>query len=255
MARLTFTHVDRHHRRSPRARPVGRRFPRPQPGPGGRPRPARDPDEGLPPFRPVLASLGLLGLHLGEEYGGAGFGLAEVLVVAEESGRAVLPGPYLPTVIASAVLAAAAPGELKQRLLPGLADGSRIGAVALDGAVRYADGAGSGKAGVVLRGQLAGLLLVPAGDDVLVIGPAAGGVTAKEPANLDPSRPAAKVTLDRAAAAMAAVLAIPAARKRCHRLDDGAAQPRDVDRGRDVGDQAQPDRRADPATPPRPLIS
>jgi alkylation response protein AidB-like acyl-CoA dehydrogenase len=166
------------------------------------------PDEGLPAFWPDLASLGLLGLHLGEEYGGAGFGLAEVLVVAEESGRALLPGPYLPTVIASAVLAAAAPGELKQRLLPGLADGSRIGAVALDGAVRYADDAASGEAGVVLSGHLAGLLLVPAGDDVLVIEPAAGGVTAKVPANLDPSRPAAKVTLDGAAATV-----LPGARR------------------------------------------
>src|SRR6202044_3290697 len=86
------------------------------------------PDERLPAFWPDLAGLGLLGLHLDEEYGGAGFGLAEVLVVAEQSGRALLPGPYLPTVIASAVLAAAGPDDLKRRLLPGLADGTLIGA-------------------------------------------------------------------------------------------------------------------------------
>ena len=76
------------------------------------------PDEALPAFWPDLARLGLLGLHLGEQYGGAGFGLAEVLVVAEQSGRALLPGPYLPTVIASAVLAAAGPAELKRGCCP-----------------------------------------------------------------------------------------------------------------------------------------
>src|SRR5580704_1898569 len=116
------------------------------------------PDEALPGFWPDLARLGLLGLHLGEEYGGSGFGLAETLVVAEQSGRSLLPGPYLPTVIASAVLAAAGPAELKQRLLPGLADGSLIGAVALGGDVSCAGGIVSGQAGVVLSGHLADVL-------------------------------------------------------------------------------------------------
>jgi alkylation response protein AidB-like acyl-CoA dehydrogenase len=167
------------------------------------------PDERLPAFWPDLAGLGLLGLHLGEEYGGAGFGLAEVLVVAEQSGRALLPGPYLPTVIASAVLAAAGPAELKQRLLPGLADGSLIGAVALGGEVSCPGGIASGKAGVVLSGHLADVLLTPAGDDVLVIEPAARGeVTVRVPGNLDPSRPAAKVTL-----AGAPAVVLPGARR------------------------------------------
>ncbi len=166
------------------------------------------PDEALPAFWPDLARLGLLGLHLGEQYGGAGFGLAEVLVVAEQSGRALLPGPYLPTVIASAVLAAAGPAELKQRLLPGLADGSLIGAVALGGDVSCPGGAASGEAGVVLSGHLADVLLVPSGADVLVIEPADGGVTATVPANLDPSRPAALVTIDGAPAAV-----LPGARR------------------------------------------
>ena len=71
-----------------------------------------------------------------------------------------------------------------------------IGAVALGGEVRLADGAATGKAGVVISGHLADVLLVPAGADVLVIEKSAGGAAAEVPANLDPSRPAARVRLD-----------------------------------------------------------
>ena len=96
--------------------------------------------EGLPDFWSELAGLGLLGLHIPEDLGGSGFGLAETLVVAEQIGRELAPGPYVPTVIASAVLAAVGPDDLKKKLLPGLADGSVIGAAALSGDVTHADG-------------------------------------------------------------------------------------------------------------------
>jgi alkylation response protein AidB-like acyl-CoA dehydrogenase len=115
-------------------------------------------------------------------------------------GRYLAPGPFVPTVITSAVLAAAGPDELQKRLLPGLADGSVIGAAALGGEVTYADGTATGKAGVVISGHLADVLLVPAGDDVLVVEKSAGGVQARVPANLDQSRRAARVTLDAATA-------------------------------------------------------
>ena len=153
-----------------------------------------------PAFWGELSGLGLLGLHISEEHGGSGFGLLETLVVAEQTGRHLAPGPFVPTVVASAVLAAAGPAELRKRLLPALADGSVIGAVALGGEVRLADGTGTGKAGVVISGHLADVLLVPAGADVLVIEKPAGGVQAEVPANLDPSRPAARVRLDAAPA-------------------------------------------------------
>ena len=91
--------------------------------------------ESLPAFWAELGGLGWLGLHVPEELGGSGFGLPETLVVVEELGRHLAPGPFVPTVIASAVLAAAGPDELRKRLLPGLADGSVIGAVALGGEV------------------------------------------------------------------------------------------------------------------------
>jgi 3-oxochol-4-en-24-oyl-CoA dehydrogenase len=156
--------------------------------------------DALPAFWAELSGLGLLGLHISEEYGGSGFGLSETLVVAEQMGRYLAPGPFVPTVVASAVLAAAGPDDLQKRLLPALADGSMIGAVALGGEARYADGAATGKAGVVISGHLADVLLVPAGDDVLVIEKSAGGVQAEVPANLDQSRRAARVRLDAAPA-------------------------------------------------------
>jgi len=120
--------------------------------------------------------------------------------VAEQTGRYLAPGPFVPTVVTSAALAAAGPADLRKRLLPGLADGSVIGAVALGGEVRLAHGAATGKAGVVISGHLADVLLVPAGADVLVIEKQAGGVQAEVPANLDPSRPAAKIRLEAAPA-------------------------------------------------------
>jgi hypothetical protein len=160
--------------------------------------------EELPAFWAELSLLGLLGLHFPEERGGSGFGLPETLVVTEQMGRFLAPGPFVPTVITSAVLAAAAPADLQDRLLPGLGDGSVIGAVALGGEVSYAGGTATGEAGVVISGHLADVLLVPTGDDVLVIETAAGGVTTRVPANLDPSRRAARVRLE---AAPAAVLA------------------------------------------------
>jgi alkylation response protein AidB-like acyl-CoA dehydrogenase len=103
-------------------------------------------------------------------------------------------------VIASAVLAAAGSDDLKKKLLPGLADGTVIGAAALGGDVTSAGGAATGKAGVVLSGHLADVLLVRSGDDVLVIEKSAGGYQADVPANVDLSRRAAKVTLDAAPA-------------------------------------------------------
>jgi alkylation response protein AidB-like acyl-CoA dehydrogenase len=158
--------------------------------------------EPLPSFWAELAALGLLGLHLPEELGGSGFTLSELLVVAEQLGRAVAPGPFVPTVITSAVIAAAAPEDLRKRLLPGLADGSLIGAAALGGDVSHTDGAASGNAGVVIGGALADVLLAPSGNDVLVIETALGGVTATVPSNLDPTRRAAKVRLEAAHAAV-----------------------------------------------------
>ncbi|WP_371792411.1 acyl-CoA dehydrogenase [Streptomyces sp. NBC_01471] len=87
-----------------------------------------DGGRGAPPAHwAALAAQGLLGAHLPEECGGGGGGLLEQAVILEEAARAALPGPYLPTVLASAVLHRAGRPDLAAPL----ADGRRTGAVAL----------------------------------------------------------------------------------------------------------------------------
>lgn len=118
-----------------------------------------------PPYWNSLAELGMLGLHLPEEFGGAGFGLLETAVVAEELGRSMVPGPFLPTVIVSAVLNEAG----RRAELAGLADGSLSGAVSLQtGELRVErDGDSvtlSGTSGVALGGQVADVFLLAADD-------------------------------------------------------------------------------------------
>jgi acyl-CoA dehydrogenase len=79
-----------------------------------------------------LAQLGVVGLLVPEEHGGAGMGMVDAAVVLEELGRAVHPGPYLASAIGavSLVLGAGATRELRF-LLPAMASGSVVGTVAL----------------------------------------------------------------------------------------------------------------------------
>ncbi len=100
--------------------------------------------ETLPPFWGDIADLGWLGLHLPEQYGGSSFGLPELVVVVEEMGRALTPGPFVPTVIASAVIDAAGSDALKTRLLPGLTDGTAFAGVALESDITVRDGRATG---------------------------------------------------------------------------------------------------------------
>ncbi|HET6963508.1 MAG TPA: acyl-CoA dehydrogenase [Acidimicrobiales bacterium] len=146
-------------------------------------------------FWPELASLGWLGLHIPEEYGGSGFGIPELAVVVEHMGRSACPGPFVPTVLASAVIAVAGSDELKSGLLPGLADGSKSAAVGLAAELsRGADGV-SGSAPAVIGASTAEVIVLPLGDDVVVIDREAPGVTVEVPRNLDPARRSARVSL------------------------------------------------------------
>ncbi|MGB0112956.1 MAG: acyl-CoA dehydrogenase family protein, partial [Ilumatobacteraceae bacterium] len=159
------------------------------------------PEESLPSFWSELAELGWLGLHLPESVGGSGYGLEELVIVVEELGRQDAPGPFVPTVIASAVLAAVGDDDVQSAWLPGLADGSTVGAVALDGSIEVSGGSASGDAGVVLGGGLADVILVAVGDDVALVQVGAG-VTVTVPPNLDPTRRTARVSLDGAPVTM-----------------------------------------------------
>ena len=81
-------------------------------------------DEPRPSYWREMADLGWLGIHLPEEYGGSGAGLLELESFSMSSAVTWPPGPFLPTVLASAVIDQCGTAEQKQRLLPGLADGS-----------------------------------------------------------------------------------------------------------------------------------
>ena len=167
---------------------------------------ADGPDSGSAHYQatlaPGLAEQGLLGLHVPEEDGGQGFGLPELAVALEELGRALVPGAFLPTVFASAALVGAGAGG---KLLTGLADGSKTGAVGLAaGLTGTREGDGDlvidGESGPVLGGSLADLMILPvqtdAGEVWAAIDAATLDVTALE--SLDLTRPVARVRADRA---------------------------------------------------------
>ena len=126
-----------------------------------------------------LAGLGIAGLIVPERYGGSGAGPVELEAVLEETGAALLCAPLLgSSVLAAALLAAAGDAGAQEELLPSIADGSGLVAVAITGtAGRWsADGvevsasefAGrwtlDGVADYVIHGQNAGTLLVAARD-------------------------------------------------------------------------------------------
>jgi 3-oxochol-4-en-24-oyl-CoA dehydrogenase len=153
------------------------------------------PDEGRPPFWHDLVELGWLGLHVDEEYGGSGYGLPELVVVIDELGRAVAPGPFVPTVIASAVIAHDGTADQRARLLPGLVDGTVTAGIGLDGHVLVDNGTADGDAGIVLGAGLADLLLVAAGEDLLLLERDRAGVSVEVPGNFDPTRRSGRVRL------------------------------------------------------------
>jgi alkylation response protein AidB-like acyl-CoA dehydrogenase len=79
-----------------------------------------------------LAGLGLTGILVPERHGGLGLGLADMGVVLEEMGRALLPGPFLSSAVAATLALQAAGSEADaEYLLPSLAAGERVATLAL----------------------------------------------------------------------------------------------------------------------------
>jgi alkylation response protein AidB-like acyl-CoA dehydrogenase len=151
-------------------------------------------EESKPAFWAELSSLGWLGLHIPETYGGQGYGTAELAVVLEEMGRASAPGPFLSTVLAAGTIAGAADESLRQAVLPSLVNGVQVAAVGLGGSLsRGQDGTFSGDAGVVLSGSLADLLLLPVDADMILISLADPGVLVEPCDGLDSTRRLARV--------------------------------------------------------------
>lgn len=79
-----------------------------------------------------MAELGWQGLMLPEEYGGTGGDFVDMVVLIEEMGRALLPGPFIPTVVYGGVgILQAGTSEQKNELLPRIAQGELILTLAL----------------------------------------------------------------------------------------------------------------------------
>ncbi|PCC17956.1 acyl-CoA dehydrogenase family protein [Brevibacterium aurantiacum] len=87
-----------------------------------------------------FAEMGLLGLAIDENYGGAGMTFAEVAVVLEAFGRSLVLEPFLATAVLGAnAIAAAGTEEQKQEILPAVAEGQTFLAfAALEPGLRYA---------------------------------------------------------------------------------------------------------------------
>lgn len=79
----------------------------------------------------AIADQGWTGLLLPEEHGGLGLGLVEMAVVAEEMGRACLPGAFLSTLMAAALIERAGSAEQRAKYLEPIAAGELKATVAL----------------------------------------------------------------------------------------------------------------------------
>ena len=78
-----------------------------------------------------MGDLGWFGLVLPEEYGGSGATMMDLVVLLEEFGRALVPGPFVPTVVQVGLpLLWAGDEQQRQAYLPRLAQGELIGTMA-----------------------------------------------------------------------------------------------------------------------------
>jgi len=144
----------------------------------------------------AATELGWLGLAVAEDHGGSGFGLAELAVVLEAQGRELTPGPFLPTVSAAVVIDRCASDALRAQLLPSLCDGSAVGALGVSGGVVVgADRDVTGEVPAVLGAPDADVLVLIAGDDVVVVDAKADGVTVTALESLDTTRSVGSVAL------------------------------------------------------------
>jgi alkylation response protein AidB-like acyl-CoA dehydrogenase len=131
------------------------------------------------PWEYLCGQIGVAGLAIPVRYGGDGAGPVEVHVVMEELGRSLTPSPMLGSaVLATQALLAIGDEAACARLLPGLADGTELAALAWTTPAGHwhpaevactAQRAGAsdiwtltGEAHYVLDGDSASVLLVPA---------------------------------------------------------------------------------------------
>src|SRR2546428_9880883 len=71
-----------------------------------------------------MAQQGWMGLIIPENYGGTGMNVCELVVLLEEFGRALVPGPFISTVVLGGVpIMEAGAEEQEKQILPKIASG------------------------------------------------------------------------------------------------------------------------------------
>jgi alkylation response protein AidB-like acyl-CoA dehydrogenase len=172
--------------------------------------------EGYDPavWRQMAEQLGLQSLAIPEEYGGAGFGFVELVVVLEEMGAALLCSPFFSSaVLAASALLTSDDEKAKVRWLPGIASGETIATLALTedsgrwdlDSVQLAASVGAAGAGwtldghksFVLDGHVATLVLVAAqteeGLGLFAVAGDASGLVKSPLATMDQTRKQARL--------------------------------------------------------------
>jgi alkylation response protein AidB-like acyl-CoA dehydrogenase len=144
-------------------------------------------------WRPVfagLSELGLFGVAVPEDCGGAGGSIEDLCAMVEEAAKALVPGPVATTALATLVVD-------DPQLRAALASGERTAGVAFEGEVEFdeATSRASGNLPRALGAVSDGLLLVPNDDKWLLIDASADGVTVEPLPATDFSRPLARVEL------------------------------------------------------------
>jgi alkylation response protein AidB-like acyl-CoA dehydrogenase len=137
-----------------------------------------------------LAQLGIFGVAIPEDLGGAGGSIEDLCAMVDEAAAALIPGPVATTALATLVVT-------DEKLLDGLASGERTAGVALGSDITFDAGSGTatGTAEFVLGGVADGLLVLPAGDQWVLVDAAAGGAAVEALEATDFSRPLARVEL------------------------------------------------------------
>ena len=154
-------------------------------------------------WRPVyarLADLGLFGVAVPEDRGGAGGSIEDLCAMVEEAAKALVPGPVATTALATLVLD-------DPELLAALASGERFAGVALEGDVEFDATASraSGTVSWVLGAADGGVLLLPSGENWLLVDTGSDGVQVEPLRATDFSRPLARVVLTSAPATVVSV--------------------------------------------------
>jgi alkylation response protein AidB-like acyl-CoA dehydrogenase len=166
-------------------------------------------------WRQMADQLALQAMIIPEEFGGAGFGYVELLVVLEEMGAALLCAPYFSTVaLATNALLSAGDEQASKQWLPSIASGETIATLALTEdsgrwdldavtttATKGADGwLINGHKSFVLDGHTAGLILVAAkssaGLSLFAVEAGASGCTRTPLATMDQTRKQARLEFD-----------------------------------------------------------